>query len=294
MVSFCNTNARARHPLAWTSLDHVGPGTARIPQREHAFRGSFPAKALTRGGAGELRRWAMAKVRFPHRPERLRQVQRCSTSVRVFYTPSDGAGLRRRRAACKVRTRTSLFMLQKDLLLALAHRARKRECSEWKIQRLGLLERKRARRRAFAGKLSTSPSSPVIIRTSLSRAAMRQTRGARAHARGRFHRCCCSTSRSSAGGTRPDPAWVLPARGSRKRFKRAGKTALLITHDLLEAVTLSDRVLVMRPARPGRIIDEIRVELPQREDPIRAPPRHPEVNDYVGAADGSARHPSGR
>src|SRR6516162_3207512 len=50
-------------------------------------------------------------------------------------------------------------------------------------------------------------------------------------------------------------------------LKRAGKTALLITHDLLEAVTLSDRVLVMS-RRPGRVIDEIRIELPQRDDPI--------------------------
>jgi NitT/TauT family transport system ATP-binding protein len=60
---------------------------------------------------------------------------------------------------------------------------------------------------------------------------------------------------------------------------RAGKTALLITHDLLEAVTLSDRVLVMSH-RPGRIIDEIRVELPQRDDPI-ARREAPRVNDYV-------------
>jgi NitT/TauT family transport system ATP-binding protein len=62
-------------------------------------------------------------------------------------------------------------------------------------------------------------------------------------------------------------------------LKRAGKTALLITHDLLEAVTLSDRVLVMS-ARPGRIIDEIRVELPQRDDPI-ARRQAPRVSDYV-------------
>jgi NitT/TauT family transport system ATP-binding protein len=62
-------------------------------------------------------------------------------------------------------------------------------------------------------------------------------------------------------------------------LKHAGKTALLITHDLLEAVTLSDRVLVMS-ARPGRIIDEIRVELPQRDDPI-ARRQAPRVNDYV-------------
>ena len=62
-------------------------------------------------------------------------------------------------------------------------------------------------------------------------------------------------------------------------LKRAGKTALLITHDLLEAVTMSDRVLVMS-RRPGRIIDEIRVDLPQRDDPI-ARRRAPRVNDYV-------------
>jgi len=62
-------------------------------------------------------------------------------------------------------------------------------------------------------------------------------------------------------------------------LKRAAKTALLITHDLLEAVTLSDRVLVMS-RRPGRIIDEIQVDLPGRDDPIAR--RHDaRVNDYV-------------
>src|SRR6188768_3986029 len=63
-------------------------------------------------------------------------------------------------------------------------------------------------------------------------------------------------------------------------LQREGKTALLITHDLLEAVTLSDRVLVMS-RRPGRIIDEIRIDLPQRDDPI-ARRQEPGVNDYVG------------
>jgi NitT/TauT family transport system ATP-binding protein len=38
-------------------------------------------------------------------------------------------------------------------------------------------------------------------------------------------------------------------------------------------------VLVMS-RRPGRIIDEIRVELPQRDDPI-ARREAPRVNDYV-------------
>jgi NitT/TauT family transport system ATP-binding protein len=62
-------------------------------------------------------------------------------------------------------------------------------------------------------------------------------------------------------------------------LKQAGKTALLITHDLLEAVTLSDRVLVMS-RRPGAIIDEIVIDMPQRDNPIAR--RHdPKVSDYV-------------
>src|SRR6266700_5525074 len=62
-------------------------------------------------------------------------------------------------------------------------------------------------------------------------------------------------------------------------LKRAGKTALLITHDLLEAVTLSDRVLVMS-RRPGRIIDEIVIDIPDRDEPLKRR-LHPKVNDYV-------------
>ena len=62
-------------------------------------------------------------------------------------------------------------------------------------------------------------------------------------------------------------------------LKRAGKTALLITHDLLEAVTLSDRVLVMS-RRPGRIIDEITVDIPDRDDPLQRR-GHPQVNAII-------------
>jgi NitT/TauT family transport system ATP-binding protein len=62
-------------------------------------------------------------------------------------------------------------------------------------------------------------------------------------------------------------------------LRASQKTALLITHDLLEAVTLSDRVLVMS-RRPGTIIEEIAIEVPQRDNPIAR--RHdPKVNDYV-------------
>jgi NitT/TauT family transport system ATP-binding protein len=62
-------------------------------------------------------------------------------------------------------------------------------------------------------------------------------------------------------------------------LKAARKTALLITHDLLEAVTLADRVLVMSH-RPGRIIDEIKIDIPDRDDPIKRR-RHPNVERYV-------------
>jgi NitT/TauT family transport system ATP-binding protein len=62
-------------------------------------------------------------------------------------------------------------------------------------------------------------------------------------------------------------------------LKRAGKTALLITHDLLEAVTLSDRVLVMS-RRPGRIIDEIKIDIPDRDDPLKRR-TDPKIAGYV-------------
>ena len=43
---------------------------------------------------------------------------------------------------------------------------------------------------------------------------------------------------------------------------RYGWTALLITHDVREAVFLSDRVLVLSP-RPGRIVREVPIDLPR-------------------------------
>jgi NitT/TauT family transport system ATP-binding protein len=57
------------------------------------------------------------------------------------------------------------------------------------------------------------------------------------------------------------------------------KTALFITHDLAEAVALSDRILVMS-ARPGTIVEEITVDLPGRLDPL-ARRRAPRVGEYL-------------
>jgi len=48
----------------------------------------------------------------------------------------------------------------------------------------------------------------------------------------------------------------------------AGITTLLITHDLSEAVIMSDRVLVMSE-RPGTIIREIPIDLPERAHPLK-------------------------
>jgi NitT/TauT family transport system ATP-binding protein len=61
--------------------------------------------------------------------------------------------------------------------------------------------------------------------------------------------------------------------------QREGKTVVFITHDLAEAVALSDRILVMSE-RPGTLIEEIRVALPDRDNPMQRR-THVEVAHYV-------------
>lgn len=58
-----------------------------------------------------------------------------------------------------------------------------------------------------------------------------------------------------------------------------GKTTLLITHDLAEAVLMSDRILVLSE-RPGTVVAEIKVDLPHRDQPLRRRVM-PEVGDYA-------------
>lgn len=72
---------------------------------------------------------------------------------------------------------------------------------------------------------------------------------------------------------------ILLQRDLAQTLVQAGKTALLITHDLLEAVILSDRVLVMS-VRPGHIIDEMHVDIGHRDDPLIRRQDH-KVGDYV-------------
>jgi NitT/TauT family transport system ATP-binding protein len=60
---------------------------------------------------------------------------------------------------------------------------------------------------------------------------------------------------------------LLLQRSFAQTIHGSGVTTLLITHDLAEAVAMSDRILVMSE-RPGRIVEEIVVDLPHRDDPI--------------------------
>jgi NitT/TauT family transport system ATP-binding protein len=62
-------------------------------------------------------------------------------------------------------------------------------------------------------------------------------------------------------------------------------TTLLITHDLSEAVIMSDRILVMSE-RPGRIVEEIPVDLPDRDNPLArlSAPRTREYVDHLLAS----------
>jgi NitT/TauT family transport system ATP-binding protein len=45
-------------------------------------------------------------------------------------------------------------------------------------------------------------------------------------------------------------------------WRRSGKTIVLITHSIQEALILADRVVVMSE-RPGRIVEELRIDLPR-------------------------------
>jgi NitT/TauT family transport system ATP-binding protein len=70
-----------------------------------------------------------------------------------------------------------------------------------------------------------------------------------------------------------------------KTWEGSGKTLILVTHDLTEAISLADRVIVMS-ARPGRIRTVQRIELPRPRDvfTIRFVPEFGEYFENLWAA----------
>lgn len=62
-------------------------------------------------------------------------------------------------------------------------------------------------------------------------------------------------------------------------IQEAGITALLITHDLSEAVIMSDRVLVMSE-RPGTVMREMAISLPDRAHPLKRR-QMPQVHEHA-------------
>lgn len=61
--------------------------------------------------------------------------------------------------------------------------------------------------------------------------------------------------------------------------KVPASTVVLVTHDLAEAVALSDRVVVLSP-RPGRIIADLKIDLPRPRD-VRALQSHETFHELV-------------
>jgi NitT/TauT family transport system ATP-binding protein len=64
-----------------------------------------------------------------------------------------------------------------------------------------------------------------------------------------------------------------------RTLAETGKTTLFVTHDLVEAITLSDRVLVMSQ-RPGKIIEEIRIDIPDRDNSMERR-KSPKIGPFV-------------
>jgi NitT/TauT family transport system ATP-binding protein len=67
-------------------------------------------------------------------------------------------------------------------------------------------------------------------------------------------------------------------------WRETRRTVLLVTHQIDEAVFLSDRVLVFT-TRPGRLKDEVRIDLPRPRDlSVKRTPEFARYTDYIWRA----------
>lgn len=64
-----------------------------------------------------------------------------------------------------------------------------------------------------------------------------------------------------------------------KIIRKSGKTVVLITHDLQEAISLSDRVIVLSK-RPAHVVRELPIQLSGVEKGVLEARSAPEFNDY--------------
>ncbi len=64
-----------------------------------------------------------------------------------------------------------------------------------------------------------------------------------------------------------------------KIIKKMGITAILITHDLSEAISLADRIIVLSK-RPATVKREIPIPLTLRDDSLLAPRNAAEFGNY--------------
>ncbi|MBP3458409.1 MAG: ABC transporter ATP-binding protein [Lachnospiraceae bacterium] len=64
-----------------------------------------------------------------------------------------------------------------------------------------------------------------------------------------------------------------------KIIRRENKTAILVTHDLSEAISLSDKIIVLS-ARPARVIKVMDIHIPCKEKGSLAVREHPKFGEY--------------
>ena len=79
-----------------------------------------------------------------------------------------------------------------------------------------------------------------------------------------------------------------------KLWESERKTVVFVTHDLEEAIALSDRVIMMSP-RPGRIKADIAINLKRPRDPvhIRFEPEFQEIHKQLWSLTDNAEEPHG-